>query len=363
MRCWAESRRLNQPRPIGPGADGMAGDGSVRILLGLCAAILVAGALHLAQSILAPIAFALFAIALAWPLQSGLLRARVPAVLALLVTVAATLVVLVLLALAAGWGFGRVARWVIANAGLLQVLYAQKVEWLEAQGIAVAGLVQFDSRWLVRVAQAVLSQLQGVIGFLGVTLVFVILGLLEVGVAARQLVRIGQDRPAATGLLRACIETGAKLRAYMLVRTVMSIATGLAVFAFARAMGLDLAMEWGVIAFVLNYIPFIGSLLATLFPTVFAVLQFGTWQAALMVFLALQAIQFLSGSTIEPRLAGARLAMSPFLVLVAVFLGAFLWGIPGAFIGVPAMIAALTLCDQFPGSRWVAQLLSGKEPT
>jgi predicted PurR-regulated permease PerM len=219
------------------------------------------------------------------------------------------------------------------------------------------------SRWLVGIAQAVLGQLQGIIGFLGVTLVFVILGLLEVCVAARQLARMGQDRPAAAHLLQGLGDTAAKLRAYMGVRTIMSIATGVAVWAFATAMGLELALEWGVIAFVLNYIPFIGSLLATLFPTIFAVLQFGTWQAAVFVFLALQAIQFLSGSTIEPRLAGAKLAMSPFLVLVAVFLGAFLWGIPGAFIGVPALIAGLTLCEQFPGSRWVAQLLSGKEPS
>ena len=133
--------------------------------------------------------------------------------------------------------------------------------------------------------------------------------------------RIGRDRPGAAYLLQGCVETASKLRTYMRVRTIMSIATGIAVWAFARAMGLDLAVEWGVIAFVLNYIPFIGSLLATLFPTIFAVLQFGTWQAAVFVFLALQGIQFLSGSTIEPRLTGARLAMSPFLVLVAVFLG------------------------------------------
>jgi predicted PurR-regulated permease PerM len=48
------------------------------------------------------------------------------------------------------------------------------------------------------------------------------------------------------------------------------------------------------------------------------------------------------------------------MVLVAVFLGAFLWGIPGAFIGVPVLIAALTLCEQFEGGRWVADLLSGR---
>jgi len=332
-------------------------------MLGLCTAVLTAAALHWAEAVLAPVAFALFAVALAWPVQRAA-QARVPQALALLATMLVTLVVLVILALAIGWGFGRVARWVVANAGPLQLLYAQKLDWLEGQGIAAAAALggQFDVRRLVQVAQAVILRLQGVVSFLGLTLVFVILGLLEVEVAGRQLERLGQNRPAAAGLLRALRRSGAKLHAYMLVRTAMSLATGIAVWAFARLVGLELAAEWGVIAFVLNYIPFIGSLLATLFPTLFAVLQFGTWQAAITVFLALQAIQFLSGSYLEPRLAGARLALSPFMVLVAVFLGALLWGIPGAFIGVPALIVALTLCEEFEGSRWVAELLSGREP-
>jgi AI-2 transport protein TqsA len=336
-------------------------DPGSRWLLGLIAAVATAAALQVAEPVLAPIAFALFTLALAWPVQRTL-QARLPAFVALAGTVLVTLVVLVALGLAGAWGFGRAARWMIANAGMLQALYAQKLAWLEGLGIAADMIGQpFEGRRLVRLAQAVLRQIQGVASFLGVTLVFVILGLLEVPVAGRQLERLGEMRPAAAGLLRGLRRSGAKLRAYMLVRTVMSLATGLAVWAFAVASGLELALEWGVIAFVLNYIPFIGSLLATLLPTAFAALQFGTWQAALTTFLALQIIQFLSGSTIEPRLAGARLAVSPFLVLVAVFLGAFLWGIPGAFIGVPALIVALTLCEEFEGSRWIAQLMSGRD--
>ena len=342
----------------------MTGDSSLRVAAWIIAAILLAAALSLTEAILLPIAFALFTIALAWPVQRRLEGWGLPTFLALLVTVAVTLVVLVALALAAAWGFGRVARWIIANAGMLQLLYAQKLTWLQGFGIEAAGSLSelFDPRWLVGMAQAVLGQLQGLLSFLGLTLVFVILGLLEVRVTARQLARIGQDRPWAAGLLRACILSGAKLRTYMAVRSIMSVATGLAVWAFAWAMGLELAAEWGVIAFVLNYIPFLGPLVATLFPTIFAVLQFGTWQVAITVFAALQVIQFLGGSTIEPRLAGARLAMSPFMVLVAVFLGAFIWGMAGAFIGVPVMLAALTLCQQFESSRWVASLLSGQEP-
>jgi predicted PurR-regulated permease PerM len=65
------------------------------------------------------------------------------------------------------------------------------------------------------------------------------------------------------------------------------------------------------------------------------------------------------GSYIEPRLSGAVLAMSPSAVLFAVFFGTFVWGLFGAFIGVPVAIAILTFCGQHPSSRWVADLLGG----
>jgi AI-2 transport protein TqsA len=116
-----------------------------------------------------------------------------------------------------------------------------------------------------------------------------------------------------------------------------------------------------VIAFVLNYIPFIGPLVATVFPTLFALAQFGSWELAVVVFLGLNLIQFLIGSYLEPRIAGSALSISPFLVLFAVFFWAFLWGMPGAFIGVPIVIAILTLCEQHASTRWIATLLSGRE--
>lgn len=340
----------------------MTTDHGVRLLLGLCTAVLLGAALHLGQAIFAPVVFALFVIALVWPVQRAV-QARLPQGLAVVVTVLVTLVVVAVLALSIAWAFGRVAEWVVANAARLQQLFAAKLQWFDRQGIEAAGALaeQFDVRWLVRVAQGVLAQLQTIISFAVVTSVFIILGLLEVEQAAAQLAAM-KDKPAAQRVLAGLTLSAAKLRRYMVVRSLASVLTGVLVYAFARWMGLDLAAEWGVIAFVLNYIPFIGPLIATVFPTAVGLLQFGSWQAVVTIFAVLQVIQFLIGSYLEPRLTGKQLAVSPFMVLVAVFLGAFLWGIPGAFIGVPVLIAALVLCDQFEGGRWVARLLSGRHP-
>lgn len=340
--------------------DGMVADRGVRILVGLCAAVLAAAALQAGQAVFAPIAFALFIIGLVWPVQRAV-QARLPQGVALILTVLATLVVVAVLAIGIVWGFGGVARWILANAPRLQEMFTAELAWLDGQGIEAAGLLaeQFDVRWLVRVAQGVLGQLQGIISFVVVTSVFVILGLLEVEQVESQLGRL-RGSPAAQGVKAGLAASATKLRAYMIVRSFASVLTGVAVWAFATYMGLDLALEWGVIAFVLNYIPFIGPLIATVFPTVVGLLQFGSWQSVVTIFAVLQVIQFLIGSYLEPRWAGRHLSVSPFMVLAAVFLGAFLWGIPGAFIGVPTLIAALTLCEQFEGSRWVADLLSGR---
>lgn len=332
------------------------------MMIGLCAAILLAAALHLAQSIFAPVAFAVFLMALVWPVQRRLSR-FVPGGLAMLAAMLAALVTVVTLALLIAWAFGGVGSWIVNNSGQIQLLYARKIAWLEEQGIAVASLLSdaFNSRWLVVIAQEVSGRLHGILAFSIVTIVFLVLGLLEVGVVDRQLARMPGE--VAPRLRQAAIETAQKFRSYMAVRTLMSVVTGLAVWGFAHLMGLQLAAEWGVIAFVLNYIPFIGPLVATLFPTIFAILQFESWQTAVVVFLCLNVIQSVSGSYIEPLLAGKRLAVSPFMVLLAVFFGAFLWGVPGAFIGVPVLIAAVTICRQFEGGRWVAALLSGQDAT
>lgn len=331
-----------------------------RILLGISTAILVAGALYLARSVVAPVAFALFVIALVWPMQS-----RLQARMAKLPAMAATLVVTILVIVALGymivWGFSQAGHWLIVNAGRFQALYAETASWLEEHGLYSAGMLAdtFNVSWLIRFFQGLAGRLNGMVGFAVVTLIFVMLGLLEADIMRTKLA--SEAGEAGRRLLHAAGEIAVKFRKYMVVRTVMSVLTGLIVWAFSALLGLELALAFGVIAFALNYIPFIGPLVATLLPTFFALAQFGSWETAVIVFLAMNIIQFFSGSYIEPRVAGKALAMSPFLVLLSVFFWAFMWGIAGAFIGVPMVIAALTLCEESEETRWVARLLSGRE--
>jgi predicted PurR-regulated permease PerM len=211
-------------------------------------------------------------------------------------------------------------------------------------------------RWMVRAAQRLTGAVQGFLSFTLIALVFTLLGLLEVEAAAKRLQCLGERGAAIVATVR---DLARKLQVYMAVRTVMSVLTGLGIWAFASVTGLQLAIEWGVIAFALNYIPFIGQLIATVFPTLFAGLQFGDWQMAITVFLGMNVIQFVVGSYLEPRMTGKALSLSPFAVLFAVFFWSLLWGIAGAFLGTPLLIALLTFAERSERFRWLAAALAG----
>jgi AI-2 transport protein TqsA len=340
---------------------GMAQDQTIRTLLAICAAILVFAALYLARSILAPVVFALFIIAIVWPLQRSL-QARIPKLLALAVTLLVILAVIIVFAFLMIWAFSRIGQWLVINSTRFQMLYTQASDWLEDHGISVSSQMadNFNVSWIIRAVQEIGGRLNTFISFIIVAFIFTLLGLLEADIAQRNIARL-ENRTIANSLSQAGSDIAAKLQKYMLVRSVMSILTGAVIWGVVLLAGLELATAWGVIAFVLNYIPFIGPAVATVFPTLFAAAQFGSWEIALVVFVCLNLIQFLIGSYLEPRIAGAALSVSPFLILFAVFFWSFLWGIPGAFIGVPIVIAFLTICDEHKSSKWVARLLSGRD--
>jgi predicted PurR-regulated permease PerM len=327
-------------------------------MLTLCAAILVVVAAYFARSVFAPVVFSLIIIALAWPLQRTL-QVRIPRLLALAITTLATLIIIAAVGSLVVWGVARAGYWLVANGARFQALYSEASDWLEGHGLYAAGMLadQFNVPWLIRVFQSVTGRVQNLLSFAVVTYFFVILGLLEVN-ETRQRLKSLAGSPIGEILLHAGADIAAKLQKYMLVRSLVSILTGVSVWGFAYVMGLDLALEWGVIAFALNYIPVIGPLVATLLPTIFAIAQFESWQVGVTVFLGLNLIQFLGGSCLEPRIAGTALSISPFMVLLAVIFWGFMWGIAGAFVGVPILIAFTTFCEQHPPSQWMAHLLS-----
>jgi len=337
----------------------MPTDRQTRVMLAICTTILVTAALYFTRPIFAPLAFAIFMVSLVWPLQRAL-ETKLPQAVALLLTLALTVAVVVAVSSMVTWALSVERQWLLGHAARFQTVYLEWTHWLEAHEIFVVGPLsdRFDVMWLVRFFQTLLGQINTLLGFAILAFVFMMLALLETG-DFRERLALASKQATGADLVKAGEEIAAKFRKYMLVRTQMSALTGIAVWGFALLSGLELAPAWGILAFVLNYVPFIGSFVATLLPSLFAVAQFETWQDSLFVLLGMFAIQFAVGNYLEPLIAGAALSLSPLAVVFAVFFVGFLWGIPGAFLGVPILIAIVTLCAHYPGTSWIAALLSG----
>jgi AI-2 transport protein TqsA len=332
-----------------------ASKGPVRVAAVVCAIVLACAALYFASSVFAPLAFALFILAIVWPLQQWL-EQSMPKGLALFVTLTITVVVVLIFASMIAWALSAVGDWLLNNVQRFQALYVQATDWLEGHGIFVAE--RFDVVWLLRLFQEVAKRLNRLAGFAVLVFVFLMMALLEVRQFGAKLASLQNGDKLA----RASSEIAAKFRRYMLVRTLLSILTGLAIWGFALLAGLEPAIAWGLLGFALNYIPFIGPFVATLLPAVFAVAQLDTWQAVILVFMGLTAIQFLIGNYLEPLAAGAALSISPLAVVFAVFFWGLLWGIPGALIGVPIALTIIAFAAEYPSSCWLSTLLSGPPP-
>ena len=145
---------------------------------------------------------------------------------------------------------------------------------------------------------------------------------------------------------------------YLLVKTVVSAATGLLVFVVAEAVGLDVAVAVGIVTFVLNFIPNIGSIVATALIALVAHVQFADPGTTAVVFLICGLIQFILGSVIDPMLMGRALRLSSFGIIISLAFWGAVWGIPGMFLSVPIMVMLLVVCSHVPALRPLATLLS-----
>ena len=151
-----------------------------------------------------------------------------------------------------------------------------------------------------------------------------------------------------------------KIRVYLSVKTLVSVMTGLLSWGLLAWIGVDFAVFWGFIIFLLNYIPTIGSLLGVVFPAILSLVQFdSSWQFFVVV-AVLGSAQFSIGNILEPRLMGSSLNLSGLVIMLALAIWGGIWGITGMILSVPITVVIMIICAQFPASRPFAVLLSGK---
>ncbi|MGA1210344.1 MAG: AI-2E family transporter [Gemmobacter sp.] len=149
-----------------------------------------------------------------------------------------------------------------------------------------------------------------------------------------------------------------RVNRYLLVKTLVSGVTGALAFAAMTAFGLELALAVGVLTFVLNFIPNVGSIVATIIAALVGYVQTGDTVLALGLLAVLTSIQFVVGMVLDPLLLGRALRLSSFGILLSLAFWAAVWGVAGMFLAVPIMVAVMIVCALVEGLRPLAVLLS-----
>ncbi|MGH6936425.1 MAG: AI-2E family transporter, partial [Methylocella sp.] len=237
-----------------------------------------------------------------------------------------------------------------------ELFHHSLTSWATEHGLEGLGGEETYAR-LISFGQTLLANIYTVLVYLGFIAILVVFGLPEVP-ALREKVHAAlnaRDRQELTGTVD---EIAVKIRQYLGVTALTSVITGIACTLWAFALGLDLALVWGVLNFLLNFIPVIGNIIGIIPPSLYAIIQYQSLTMPLIVFSGFAVIQIGISNFITPTLQGRSLSLSPVAIIVALAFWSWVWGIAGALIAVPLTVALVIICENFRSTEWFARLLS-----
>lgn len=151
-----------------------------------------------------------------------------------------------------------------------------------------------------------------------------------------------------------------QIQSYIFIKTVLSLLTGTIVTLTLLIFGVDFPLVWGLLTFILNYIPNVGSIIATIPPILIAFLQFGIGINSIAIAALLSSTQFTIGNLIEPKYMGKHLDLSPVFVLFSLIFWGWVWGIVGMFLAVPIAAILKILLSNIESLKPIAILIGSK---
>jgi predicted PurR-regulated permease PerM len=203
-----------------------------------------------------------------------------------------------------------------------------------------------------------LSSLSATVGTIVIVIIYIVFLLLEEVAFSRKIDAIFSDPKKRRRIQEVLNEIFVSTNKYITLKTGISLLTGGLSYIVLLIFGIDYAFLWAFLIFIFNYIPYIGSLIATLLPAIFAVIQFGSLWSFVWVFISVEAIQLVVGNYIEPKVMGKSLNLSPLVVVVALSFWGYVWDLLGMFLSVPITSIMLIILAQFPATRSFAILLT-----
>jgi AI-2 transport protein TqsA len=328
------------------------------IFLTLAAAVIIIAGMKAATTILVPFILSAFIAIISAPAMFWLQRKRAPAVLAVFIVVVGILMLGVLIGALVGQSVNDFSQDLNLYEATLKTRTTAALAWLSRVGIKADALPLdriFDPGAAMKLAASVLNGLGNVLtnGFL--ILMTVIFMLLEATSLPTKLKAVmGSD---TTGPRKPPWEHFINdVKHYMAIKTGISLATGVLIAVWMAVLGVDYPILWGVLAFALNYVPNIGSIIAAVPAVLLALIQLGPGRA-LAAAAGYVVVNLVMGNVIEPRFMGRGLGLSALVVFLSLIFWGWVLGPVGMLLSVPLTITAKIALDRRSETRWLAVVL------
>jgi AI-2 transport protein TqsA len=330
----------------------------LRFLLSAACLVIVVAGLRAASAILVPLALALFVAVVSLPLLNIVRRQGIPTGLAILFVVLFDAAALFMF----GWLVSLAAMEIRQELPLyIDRLREMEVAWNHwfamrgIPGVSPFGAT-FEPERLVGLVTLALGWATNIITMVFMVILIFVFMLAEASSFPRKLRAVIRRDPQDLG--RSAKIVG-EIQHYLAIKTMISVTTGLTIGVVTWGLGLDFPLLWGLTAFLLNYIPNVGSIIAAIPAVIVALLQIGPGMAVIVaaVYIGVNAV---FGSFLEPMLVGHQLGISTLVIILSLIFWGWMWGPVGMFLAVPLTMAVKIGLENTEEFRWIAVLMTAE---
>jgi AI-2 transport protein TqsA len=333
----------------------------LRVLITGASMVVVIAGLRAAGPILVPVLFSAFLAVLAIPPVKWLQAKRLPDWLAVTIVFVGVIGGFTIVSMLMGNSIASFSDNLPEYEARLTSMTASWVSWFESHGVEIstaALLEQIDAGQAADLAGALVASVGSMLSDTAFVLLTTAFIMAEAAGLPRKLQAALGDPDADIERFGGIV---ADIQVYLSLKTKISLVTGFLAWVLCLAIGVDYPVLWGVLAFFLNYIPTLGSIIAALPPVLLGFVQFG-WERSLVLLIGYLAINLIMGNIVEPKVMGKRLGLSSLVVFLSLVFWGWIWGPLGMFLSVPLTMVVKILLENSDDLKWVAVLLgSGAE--
>ena len=328
-----------------------------KFLVVAAAFVIVVSGLKMASSLVVPFLLSVFIAMIVSPLLALLKKRGIPGVAAITLVIMLIMSIGLMLGAVIGSSLDSFREDMPIYSAKLSAMSESLQQWLSARGIAIDATQwqsSFDPSAVMGLVGSTLASFGNVMTN-SVMILLTVIFILAENITFAEKLKLARGNANSQQWLSKFSDS---VQGYLAIKAAISVATGLLIFIWLSIVGVDYAVLWGLLAFLLNFVPTVGSFIAAVPAVLLALVQLGLGPAGLTLG-GFVAVNFLMGSALEPRLMGKGLDLSPLVVFVSLVLWGWVLGPVGMLLSIPLTIMIKIALETQPDTRWISIMLGG----